>query len=52
MAEKEKTYMPQSTAGLIRYFEGEEGIKMSPKVVVGISAGFGVFVLLLRFLAV
>lgn len=52
MAEREKTYMPQSTAGLIRYFEGEEGIKISPKLVVAISAGFGTFVLLLRFLAV
>ena len=52
MAEKEKTYMPQSTAGLIRYFEGEEGLKISPKTVVIISAGFGVAVLLLRFLLV
>lgn len=52
MAEKERVYMPQSTAGLIRYFEGEEGIKISPKMVVAISAGFGAIVLLLRFLAV
>jgi preprotein translocase subunit Sec61beta len=52
MAEREKTYMPQSTAGLIRYFEGEEGIKITPKMVVAISAGFGALILLLRFLAI
>jgi preprotein translocase subunit Sec61beta len=52
MSDREKTYMPQSTAGLIRYFEGEEGLKISPKMVVAISAGFGAIVILLRFLAV
>jgi len=52
MAEREKTYMPQSTAGLIRYFEGEEGFKITPKMVVAISAGFGGLVILLKFLAV
>lgn len=52
MAEREKNYMPQSTAGLVRYFESEEGLKVSPKMVVAISVGFGALVLLLRFLAV
>ena len=52
MAERERSYMPQSTAGLVRYFESEEGIKISPKTVVAISAGFGAIVILLRFLAV
>ena len=51
MAERERGYLPQSTAGLIRYFEGEEGIKISPKTVLAISIGFAGFVLLLRFLA-
>ena len=52
MSEREKTYMPQSTAGLIRYFEDDTGLKMSPKIVVAIATGFGAIVILLRFLAV
>ncbi len=50
MAEKEKSYMPQSTAGLIRYFDAEEkGIKLSPKTVVWISVAFSTLVLFLKF---
>jgi preprotein translocase subunit Sec61beta len=51
MAEREKSYMPQSTAGLIRYFETEEGIKIKPSHVMAISVLFGGIVLFLRFLA-
>ncbi|HLD48802.1 MAG TPA: preprotein translocase subunit Sec61beta [archaeon] len=50
MAEK-KNYMPQSTAGLIRYFEVEGGIKLKPHAVVYISVGFTALVLVMKFLA-
>lgn len=50
MAEKEKQYLPQSTAGLIRYFDVEEGIKIKPEHVVWIGVFFAVFVLVLKFL--
>ena len=51
MAERERQYMPQSTAGLIRYFEEEGGIKIKPQQVVWFSIVFMVLVILLRFLA-
>ena len=51
MSEKEKNYMPQSTAGLIRYFDVEEGVKIKPEHVVAISAVFAIFVLILKFMA-
>lgn len=51
MAER-KTYMPQSTAGLIRYFESEkELIKLKPEHVVVISLTFSLIVILARLLA-
>lgn len=51
MSEK-KTYMPQSTAGLIRYFDSEkELIKLKPQHVVAISLAFSLIVILARFLA-
>ena len=50
MAEK-KQYMPQSTAGLIRYFEVETGIKLKPEFVVYISLGLTAVVLVMKFLA-
>jgi preprotein translocase subunit Sec61beta len=40
MSEKEKSYMPQSTAGLIRYFDVEEGIKLKPEHIIWISLAF------------
>lgn len=50
---KEKTYMPQSTAGLIRYFDVEEGgIKLKPSAVIWISLFFTFFVLILKFMTV
>ena len=51
MAQKEKTYMPQSTAGLIRYFDVEEKIQLRPHIAVGLSIGFMIAVLALKFLA-
>lgn len=51
MAEKERTYMPQGTAGLIRYFETDEGVKIKPQHVVIASVLFTAFVLALKFLA-
>jgi preprotein translocase subunit Sec61beta len=52
MAEKERSMMPQSTAGLIRYFDTDEGIKIKPGHVVAISIAFAGLAVLLRFLAV
>ncbi|MBI2584134.1 MAG: preprotein translocase subunit Sec61beta [Candidatus Aenigmarchaeota archaeon] len=52
MAEKERTYMPQSTAGLIRYFESEGGVKLRPHLVLAIGAGFGLLVIAAKFIAV
>jgi len=43
--------MPQSTAGLIRYFDVEEGLKIKPQHVVAVGIGFAVVVLILKFLA-
>jgi preprotein translocase subunit Sec61beta len=50
MAEKEKTYLPQSTAGLIRYFDAEEGIEIKPEHVVIACIAFSFIVLALKFL--
>lgn len=50
MAEKQKTYMPQSGAGLIRYFDVEEKIKIKPEHVIAISAIFGGLVILLKLI--
>ena len=49
MAEKEKQYMPQSGAGLIRYFDVEEGFKVKPEHVVAFSVGFAAIVMILKF---
>lgn len=51
MAEKEKTYMPQSGAGLIRYFDVEEKISLKPEHVIAISAVFAGLVLVLKLVA-
>lgn len=48
MAEKEKQYMPQSSAGLMRYFEGDERIKLKPSHVVVMSLLFGGAIMLLK----
>jgi preprotein translocase subunit Sec61beta len=50
MSEREKQYMPQSTAGLIRYFDVEQGLKIRPEHVVYVSAAFAAIVLIMKFL--
>jgi preprotein translocase subunit Sec61beta len=50
MAERDRGYLPQSTAGLIRYYEEESGVKIKPEVVIWISMVFAAIILLLRFL--
>lgn len=48
---KEKTMMPQSTAGLIRYFEeSEESIKLKPEHVIGAAVAIIIIELVLKFL--
>ncbi|MBI2233240.1 MAG: preprotein translocase subunit Sec61beta [Candidatus Aenigmarchaeota archaeon] len=52
MADKEKTYMPQSTAGLIRYYDVEEtGIRLKPAHIVAASFLFAGLVMALKLLA-
>jgi len=51
MSEKERNYMPQSSAGLIRYFDVEEQVRIKPQHVVAISIGFAAVVLVLKFFA-
>jgi|YelNatPaOPRAMG01_1025707.scaffolds.fasta_scaffold74610_2 preprotein translocase subunit Sec61beta len=49
MTEK-RTIMPQSTAGLIRYFEeSEEAIKIRPEHVVGIAVALIALEIILKF---
>lgn len=50
MAEKEKQYLPQSTAGLMRYMDVDERIKIKPSNVVILGIGFAAVVMLLKFL--
>ncbi len=50
MAE-EKRYMPQSTAGLVRYFDVQETkFRLKPSQVMWLSIGFGGIVLALQLL--
>ena len=49
MAEKEKQYMPQSSAGLMRYYEGDEKLKLKPSHVVALSLIFGAGIMILKF---
>jgi len=52
MAEKEKQTLPQSTAGLVRYYDVEESrIRIKPVHVIALSLIFTFFVLILKFLA-
>ncbi len=50
MAKKDRIQMPQSTAGLIRYFdESQEAIKIKPEYVVAVCVLIIGALLLLRF---
>ncbi len=49
MSKKNKVQMPQSTAGLVRYFdESNESIKLKPEHVVVISIAMIVVVMMLK----
>ncbi len=51
MAKKNQGMMPQSTAGLIRYFdESEAKVKFRPEHVIGFSIIIIVLEILLKFL--
>ncbi|RLJ10097.1 MAG: preprotein translocase subunit Sec61beta [Candidatus Aenigmatarchaeota archaeon] len=51
MARKDRIQMPQSTAGLIRYFEeSKEAIKLKPEHIVGICFALIVIEIILRFI--
>ena len=50
MSQKDKNMMPQSTAGLVRYFEeSDEAIKLKPQHVVGIAVGIIILEIVLKF---
>lgn len=51
MAERDKKYLPQSSAGLIRYFDEESKIRLKPSHVVWISGAFIGSVIVLKLLA-
>ena len=47
---KDKSYMPQSTAGLVRYFDGTKaGVKIKPEHVVVASLVIIAIEIMLRF---
>ncbi len=51
MPKKPKAMMPQSTAGLIRYFEeSEEQIKLKPEHVIGVAIAIIIIEILLKFM--
>jgi preprotein translocase subunit Sec61beta len=48
--DKNKSPMPASSAGLLRFFEDEtQGIKIRPEVVVGLSVVLVIVSILLRY---
>jgi preprotein translocase subunit Sec61beta len=50
MGKKQKMQMPQSTAGLVRYFDSsKEKIKLRPEHIVGICVVIIIVELLLKF---
>ncbi len=53
MGKKDKMMMPQSTAGLIRYFEqSEEAIKLKPEHILGVCVVLIVIELALKYLLI
>ncbi|MCD6591058.1 MAG: preprotein translocase subunit Sec61beta [Candidatus Aenigmarchaeota archaeon] len=51
MTKKSKMFMPQSTAGLIRYFEeSEEAIKLKPEHIVGVAVFIIIIEIVMKFL--
>lgn len=52
MAKKDKTSLPPTGAGLVRYFDEEtKGPKITPEQVVALTIILGIFCLVLRFSA-
>lgn len=50
---KEKNYMPQSTAGLMRYYEeSQESIKFKPEHVAIVSIGIVVLEIFIKFILI
>jgi preprotein translocase subunit Sec61beta len=50
MSRREKNMMPQSTAGLVRYFDqGKESIKIKPEHVIIACGAFIAIELMLKF---
>ncbi len=51
MAKKDKSYMPQSSAGLIRYFDQTKGgIKIKPEYVLAVCVFLVALEILVKFL--
>jgi preprotein translocase subunit Sec61beta len=51
MGRKDKNVMPQSTAGLVRYFDqGKEAIKIKPEHILIGATAFIVIELLIKFM--
>ena len=51
MAKDKKMVMPQSTAGLIRYFDqSEESIKLKPEHVIGLCVVIIIVEIMLKFI--
>lgn len=52
MARRDKNYMPQSTAGLVRYYEQtKEGLKIKPEHVLIACAAIIVIEIIFKFIA-
>jgi preprotein translocase subunit Sec61beta len=53
MSQKDRIQMPQSTAGLVRYFEeSKEAIKLKPQHVVAVCTVIIIMEIALRFMLV
>ena len=48
---RDKQYLPQSTAGLIRYFDEESSVRIKPEHVVWITVVFTAIVLVMKFMS-
>jgi len=46
-----KQMLPSGQAGLVRYYDVEEGIQLKPETVIWISIAFTALVIILKFLA-
>ncbi len=51
MSKKKENYLPQSTAGLVRYYDtGDEVVKIKPEWVIAFGALTGLLVLVLLWI--